>query len=590
MKEEEELIYIAKSRDPEVKNKKKDRLRREVIRLRAKTADLEALLDGRSAEAFDYFKQMDQANRELTNKIAQHKQTLKALQKSEQLYRELFNTIRDFIFTHDLEGYFITVNPALAARFGSTLKEITKRRITDFVLTEDQVDFEQNYLSQIKKDGFTQGIFKIRTAEGSIRYIEYSSTIVERKRRKAYASVSGRDVTERILAESKLKELQEQLIHAQKMEAVGTLASGIAHDFNNILQSISGYIELMKAKTSSGGPDHSYLLEMENAVDRAATLVRRLLTFGRKVESRFEATDLNQSIEQTVKMLQRTIPKMITLETDLADDLRMVFADPYQLEQIVLNLSANAKDAMPNKGNIVIKTSNVTFSENDCKDKLDLSPGDYVTLIFSDNGIGMDQHTVQRIFEPFFSTKDVGQGTGLGLSTVYGLVNGHGGHITCESLQGVGTTFRILFPALDNQSFRKMEIIEIEQAVEAGDETILIVDDETSILETTQEFLKLYGYLTITAMNGEDAIKILKEKRDGIDLVILDLSMPGMGGVTCLKQIRLFDSAVKIIISSGYIEDGMANGLRECGVSGFIRKPYRMAEFVHRIRSVLDST
>ncbi len=588
MIEEDEYIYIAKPGSPELKDKTKDRLRREVIRLRAKTADLEALLDGRSAEAFDYFKQMDQANRELHNKVSQHEQTLKALQKSERRYRELFNTIRDFIFTHDLDGYFITVNPALAARFGSSLKEITKRRITDFV--EDQADFEQNYLTKLQQDGFAQGILKIRTAEGASRYIEYSSTIVERKRREPYASVSGRDVTERILAESKLKELQEQLIHAQKMEAVGTLASGIAHDFNNILQSISGYIELIKTKSSRGGPDRSYLFEMESAVDRAATLVRRLLTFGRKVESRFEATDLNQSVRQTVKMLQRTIPKMITLEAELADDLKMVFADPYQLEQIVLNLGANAKDAMPNGGHIVIQTANARFSPDDCRDQIDFSPGDYVVLKFSDNGIGMDQHTVKRIFEPFFSTKDIGQGTGLGLSTVYGLVKGHGGQVSCDSLQEVGTTFRILFPALDTSSLKKADPVAAETEIESGEETILIVDDERPILETTREFLELHGYPTVTAMTGEEAIKILKEKGESIDLVILDLSMPGMGGLNCLKQIRRFDSAVKIIISSGYIDDGMAEGLRDHGVNGFIRKPYRLAEFVHRVRTALDGT
>ncbi len=590
MDDNEEYLYIVKVGDSQLKDKTKDRLRREVIRLRAKTADLEALLDGRSAEAFEYFKQMEQANRELTNKIAQHEQTLIALQKSERMYRELFNTIRDFVFTHDLEGNFITVNPALAARLASSIKEITGRKITDFIQIEDQEDFNITYLKELLENNFAKGIFKIQIADGTIHYIEYSSTLVESTVHQPYASVSGRDVTERILAESKLKELQKQLNHAQKMEAVGTLASGIAHDFNNILQAISGYIELMKARQSVKGPVDSYLLEIESAVDHAATLVRRLLTFGRKVESRLQATDLNQSVKQTVQLLQRTIPRMITIDTDLVEELKMIYADPYQIEQILLNLGTNAKDAIHGDGIIEISTSNIELTEKDCYGTIDLRPGNYIMMKFSDNGGGMDQITLQRIFDPFFSTKEVGQGTGLGLYTVYGIVKEHGGQITCDSLQGVGTTFKILFPAMETQRLRKSQTKEVKQHVEGGEETILVVDDESSILRIAQEFLHLYGYSTLAAETGEEALRICKENHHEIHLVVLDLNMPGMGGLACLKEIRVFDPGKKILISSGYIEDSIADDLWKLGISGFIRKPYRMDEFIRRIRLALDST
>jgi two-component system cell cycle sensor histidine kinase/response regulator CckA len=590
MNENDDYLYIVKVSDSPLKDRSKDRLRREVIRLRAKTADLEALLDGRSAEAYQYFKEMEQANRELTGKITQHEQTLIALKKSEQMYRELFDTIRDFVFTHDLDGYFITVNPALAARLGLSLKGITERRITDFIQIQDQEDFKDTYLNELQENKFTKGIFKLEIADGSIHYMEYSSTLVERKRHKPYASVSGRDVTERILAESKLRDLQKQLNHAQKMEAVGTLASGIAHDFNNILQAISGYIELIKAQQSMTTPVTSYLLEIESAVDHAATLVRRLLTFGRKVESQYEATDLNQSIIQSVQLLQRTIPKMITIETDLAEDLKMIYADPYKIEQILLNLGTNAKDAIHGDGVIEISTSNVTLTEDECSGEIDLKAGDYIMIKFSDNGSGMDQITLQRIFDPFFSTKAVGHGTGLGLYTVYGLVKDHGGQISCDSLQGVGTTFKIMVPAMDDHSFEKTELIAAEHQIRGGEETILVVDDERAILQTTQDFLHLYGYSTISAATGEEAIRIFKRNQQGIDLVILDLSMPGMGGLACLREIRVFNPVIKILISSGYIEDGIADDLWKLGISGFIKKPYRMAEFIHMVRMALDST
>ncbi|MBU0517165.1 MAG: PAS domain S-box protein [Proteobacteria bacterium] len=397
------------------------------------------------------------------------------------------------------------------------------------------------------------------------------------------------DITDRILAERELRQLEDRLMQGQKMEAIGTLASGIAHDFNNILQAISGYVEIMLAEEKTIPANRDHLQKVGVAAERASELVRRLLTFGRKAEAEPRPINLNEEILQTVRLLEHTIPKMISIETHLDEDLKNVNADPQQIEQVVMNLGVNAADAMPDGGTFVVETRNVTLDEAYTRTHPEKEPGDYVLLKVSDSGHGMDEKTVKHIFEPFFTTKGVGEGTGLGLSTVYGIVTGYGGSVTCHSQPGEGTIFEVYLPATERQvSPSVIEAVGGYWPYE-GEETILVVDDEKAIVETAQEALESSGYTALKAFSGEEALQAYQKNRDRIDLVILDLGMPGMGGQECLGKLKEIDPEVKVVVATGYLASGLEIVLREAGASGFVAKPYRLTDLLREIRSSLDT-
>ena len=300
----------------------------------------------------------------------------------------------------------------------------------------------------------------------------------------------GHDVTENV-------ELQMQLLQAQKMESLGTLAGGIAHDFNNLLQVVLGYSEFMLQRKKEGEPDYDGLQKIYQAGKRGADLVESLLTFSRKLETKFVPVNLNQEITQVQYLLSRTIPKTIKIELHLSGNLESIQADPSQIGQVLMNLGVNARDAMPDGGTLTIETANVQLDKEYCSSHLEAMPGSYVLLTVSDTGQGMDKKTLSHIFEPFFSTKEVGKGTGLGLATVYGIVKQHDGHIICYSEPGHGTTFKIYLPAI--QTEKELEIATFETAITGGTETVLLVDDEESIRELGAELLDSFGYKVITA-------------------------------------------------------------------------------------------
>lgn len=397
------------------------------------------------------------------------------------------------------------------------------------------------------------------------------------------------DLTDTHKAQDERRILQAQLQHAQKMEAVGTLASGIAHDFNNILQAITGYIQLIEIRGGLEANSQRYLFEIGHAIDRASDLVKGLLTFSRRLEPELRPVELNKEVLSTIRLLERTIPKMIAIETQLADDLDTIHADPFQLESVVVNLATNARDAMPEGGRLVIETKNVWLGEAYCQ-PLDITPGKYVQLSVSDQGQGMSPETVERVFEPFFTTKEVGQGTGLGLSTVYGIIKAHGGHISCYSEPDLGTTFKIYIPAVESPEVTKAVPVERPKPLmPGGEETVLLVDDEKAVLETAQEILMEKGYQTLTADSGESALEIFEDRHQDIDLVILDLGMPGMGGVNCLKELLRHDPETKVIIASGYSINGQAQEAIEKGAKAFISKPYLLADLLKAVRDVIDT-
>ncbi|MCF8035052.1 MAG: PAS domain S-box protein [Desulfarculaceae bacterium] len=396
------------------------------------------------------------------------------------------------------------------------------------------------------------------------------------------------NIIERRRAEISRDEAESRLRQAQKMEAVGTLAGGIAHDFNNILAAIMGYAEIALDDIKEGKTNAREIESILEASNRAKRLVQRILTFSRRSDPEFKVLELNKEVVSASNLLQQTIPKMIKIRLDLSNKLDPVLGDPFQIEQILMNLATNARDAMPNGGTLSITTSQEAVKNQRCAICTELFSGNYEIITVTDTGEGMDQDTLSKIFDPFFTTKEVDKGTGLGLSTVFGVVNSHNGHITCSSEPGQGTTFRIYLPP--TRSKRKGDGgDDLTGAIEGGRETILFVDDERNILDIGSRQLTGMGYRTITASNGEEALEIFKAKGDEIDLVILDLSMPGMGGHKCLQGLLSIAPNQKVIVATGYSRDGDIKETLSIGISALLFKPITKAELLKTVRMVLDT-
>ena len=393
-----------------------------------------------------------------------------------------------------------------------------------------------------------------------------------------------KDITEHKRAEDEKAKLEVHLSHAQRMEAIGTLSGGIAHDFNNLLMSIQGNISLMLMDLDSTHPYYKRLKSIEDQVQSGAKLTSHLLGYARKGRYQVNPINLNNLLKETSETFGRT-RKEITIHIDLAENLFAVEADKGQIEQVVLNLYLNAADAMRVGGNLFLKSMNVTHEDIRCK-LYDPKPGNYVLLTVADTGTGMDEETMGRIFVPFFTTKEMGQGTGLGLASAYGIIKGHGGYIDVASEKGHGTTFRIYLPATG----KKVEntVYATEQIIE-GSGTILLVDDETIVLDIGVEMLERLGYTVLQAKGGREATETYKQNHDKIDMVILDMIMPGMGGSETYDKITEINPNVKVLLSSGYSIDGQAKEILARGCDGFIQKPFTTNELSQSISEVLSS-
>jgi nitrogen-specific signal transduction histidine kinase/ActR/RegA family two-component response regulator len=388
-----------------------------------------------------------------------------------------------------------------------------------------------------------------------------------------------RDVTDQ-------KNLQKQLLQAQKMESIGTLAGGIAHDFNNLLQIVVGYSDMLLFKKKPSHPECEGLHAIRQAARDGSELTKRILAFSRKLEPDSRPINLNNEINRIQKMLKRTIPKMIRIELHLAEDLMTVNADPSQMEQIILNLAVNAQHAMPDGGLLNIETANVTLDKDYSRTHLDVHPGNYVLLTVSDTGHGIDKEAMEHIFEPFYTTKEPGVGTGLGLAMVFGIVKSHKGHISCRSAPGTGTTFKIYLPAIVQEI--EQDISRSRQMPAFGTETILLVDDDNRIRNVAQEMIEMGGYKVIAASSGEEALETYAARRDEVSLVVLDLIMPGIGGKKCLEELLRIDPDLRVLFASGYSSNGLTVGKTGTGARGFVRKPYDAKDILTAIRRVLD--
>jgi CheY-like chemotaxis protein len=367
------------------------------------------------------------------------------------------------------------------------------------------------------------------------------------------------------------------------MEAVGTLAGGIAHDFNNLLMGIQGNTSLMLLDTDSSHPHYKMLKSMEEQVKSGADLTWQLLSFARGGKYEVKPTDLNTIVKKSSGMFGRA-KKEVGIFQNLQPDLWTVEVDRGQIEQVLLNLYVNAWQAMPGGGSLFLETKNVTLDENYVR-PINGKAGNYAKISVTDTGVGMDEKTRKRIFEPFFTTKEMGRGTGLGLATAYGIVTGHGGFITVYSQKGHGATFDIYLPASEKKVEKEKKPLE---ELLRGNEAILLVDDEDVVINVSRMLLEALGYKVFMARSGQDAIELYKAKREEVDLVIMDMIMPGMSGENAIDLLKTMNPEVKVILSSGYSLDGQATRIMERGCQGFIQKPFSAREISQKIREALD--
>jgi len=384
---------------------------------------------------------------------------------------------------------------------------------------------------------------------------------------------------------SEKKALEKQVWQHQKMEAIGTLAGGIAHNFNNLLMNIMGLTGLILAGIDGQNPANADLKLIEQEVVKGSALTKQLLSLGRGSAFAPKPVDLNALIDKAARLFCRT-RSGVAITRNLAPDLPPVEADPGQIEQVMLNLLVNAWQAMSRRGDMTLASQAVTLSEAFCE-SYQRRPGRYVHLSLTDTGKGMDEVTLARIFEPFFTTKDVGQGTGLGLATVYAIIKHHQGIIRVDSQPGQGTTFHIFLPVSARATVAEPTR---EDAILRGSGTVLLVDDEDGIRLVAGRLLNQLGYQVLSAASGLQALEIYRRERDRIDLVILDMLMPGMRGAETFQKLQGIDPGVRVLLSSGYSLDGEAQQVMGGGARGFIQKPYRLAALSHKVAEILGTS
>ncbi|MCF8033422.1 MAG: PAS domain S-box protein [Desulfarculaceae bacterium] len=511
--------------------------------------------------------------------ITERKQAEQALRQSEEQYRLLVNTAQDAIYII-ADGKLVFVNPQVERVTGLSAKELADTDFRDLIHPDDLEMALNSYQRRLAGESVPDNYpIRVVSKDGRIRWIQASAVRLSWKGRPAILYIA-RDITEQ-------KNLESQLRQAQKMEAIGTLAGGIAHDFNNILAAIMGYAELAHDDALSGEVNVRDIDRITAAAERAKKLVQQILTYSRNIETQKEPMDLNQEVHRSLELLQHTIPKMISIKTQLAPDLGMVEADSSQISQVLLNLANNALQAMPNSGEVTITTKNLSVIDRTCVTCGENFSGDWVLLTISDTGPGIDPQNLPKIFDPFFTTKEVGQGTGLGLSMVHGVVKSHKGHIECDSQLGRGTTFKIYFPLHQSMKITESKVVK-PHSVPGGNENVLLVDDEEALRQVGERILTKTGYQVQTASSGEEALEIYEINGERVNVVIMDLGMPGMGGHKALKSILEINPEARIIIASGYAADDQVKAALESGATDYVAKPFKQAELLATVRSVLD--
>jgi two-component system cell cycle sensor histidine kinase/response regulator CckA len=518
--------------------------------------------------------------------ITERKKAEQALRESEEKFRDLIENINDVIYTLNTDGIITYLSPVVEQVLGYKPAEVIGQPFNRFIHEEDLPRMRERF-SELLEGKLGPNEYRIMMKNGGVRWVCISSRPLYREGSVIGIRGSLIDVTERKQAEEKMAILQEQFRQSQKLEAIGRLAGGIAHDFNNILAVIQGYSELCLFKIAKEDPMREDIETIINAGKRAVNLVGQLLTFSRRKAMEMKVIELNPLLQNLEKMLRRVIGEDVELITVLADNLGRVKVDSGQIEQILLNLAVNARDAMPSGGKLTIETADVTLDETFRENPIGLKPGHYVMISMTDTGLGMTQEVKEQIFEPFFTTKEIGKGTGLGLSMVYGIVKQSGGHIWVESGLGKGTTFRIYLPRVDEV------VVEVEEkevsGLPRGNETILVVEDEEEVRKLTARILRKQGYNVLEASQGKEAFSLCEEQEGPIHLMVTDVVMPEMPGAELAKRFTQFYPEIKVLYMSGYTLDRVAigHGNLEKGIE-FIQKPFTIDRLAKKIREVLD--
>jgi len=523
----------------------------------------------------------------LATDVTERKRAEEALRQSEQKYRDIFDFATVGIYQSRHDGSLITVNAPLAAMLGyDSSEELMRTNLDDvYVDPDDRRKLIARYepegkghrleLRWKKKDGkpiwLEIDARTVRNADGSTRYFEGFV----------------HDISARRKTEEEKRRLQEQLVQSQKMEAVGQLAGGIAHDFNNLLTAITGYSELLLGELTPEDLRRSHAEEIRKAGERAAALTQQLLAFSRRQVLEPKILDVNTVVSDIERMLRRLIGEHIELKTRKEADIWKVRADPGQIEQAILNLVINARDAMPRGGVLAIETANAKLDETFALSHAPTQPGDYVLVAVSDTGVGITDDVKARLFEPFFTTKERGKGTGLGLSTTYGIIKQSGGYLWCETEVGSGTTFRVFLPRVD-EPVTHPEPRAAPPPVHPGDETVLLVEDEPEVRSLVQRILKTQGYTVVTAANPDEALAVAREFKGTIQVMVTDVVMPGMSGLQLAERLMPTRPNMRVLFVSGYTHDAIGHqGVLDPGTA-FLQKPFTPNALARKVREVLE--
>lgn len=481
----------------------------------------------------------------------------------------------------DLNGNVIFTNEALSKMVGYSAQEFKNQHISILCTPDERSRFNEEIIPATLKGNWEGDILFEKKSGQSFPFSFTTSTINDEESNPILIIFVGRDTSEK-------KYLEEQLRQAQKMEAIGQLAGGVAHDFNNLLIVITGYSQTLLNNFGEDSVHYKNLFQINKAAERAASLTRQLLAFSRKQVLQPKVIELNDLINDMEKMLNRLIGETIKLETSLQESLPKVFADSGQIEQVIMNLVVNARDAMPNGGKLMLSTQNVFIDEKERLNYNNAPAGEYIMLSLNDTGVGMSEETLSHIFEPFYTTKDQGKGTGLGLSTVYGIIEQSGYYISVTSIVNEGTTFKIIIPHTLESEEEVQEETRVENDQIHGSETILVVEDEEQVRELVIEMLETYGYNVLSADNGLKAIDVYNTHRDSIRLILTDVVMPEMGGKKLIDSLENFKEGTQIIFMSGYTDNAIDDqGILAPNIE-FIQKPFSPLDLLKKVRTVLS--
>jgi two-component system, cell cycle sensor histidine kinase and response regulator CckA len=496
---------------------------------------------------------------------------------------------QDTFFLFDpMSGKAIRWNKAFRDTTGYSDKEIAQMPSPDAYYSSDDLLRAKTFVEDVLQDKVGTIELELICKDGRRVPAEYQVSVIQNEGTDGTVSLVsiGRDITERKKAEQDKAHLEAEYHQAQKEESIGRLAGGIAHDFNNLLTPILGYSEILKSSLASDNVRREMVDHILRSSERARDLVHQLLAFSRKQPLAFKPMDLNLAIHDMEKFLQRTIREDVEISFFPGKDIRPVFADQGQFEQVLINLAVNAADSMPSGGQLTIETSNISMDESLSSMHHDMEPGSYAVLTVRDTGDGIADEVIEHIFEPFYSTKGE-QGTGLGLATVYGIVKQHEGHIHVHSDLGSGSTFQVFLPVSDAPSLKEHQHLQQLDHLR-GNETVLVAEDNEDVRELAVSILKTQGYLVLDAANGEDALQVLKAHQGSVNLLLTDVVMPGMNGrELLLRAIELFPK-LRVLFMSGYFDDNIVQLKPEEEAHNFIQKPFNIHDLTTKVREVLD--